>query len=270
MPKAPDIAYEVSKAWRLLTSPLRKRPVFLIPGAPKSGTSSLFDAICEHPQIARGMRKEPTSLTKYPGSEARLRMNFPFAWRSDKICGDASVEYWSHPDAPRAARDLLPDAKLVVAFRDPVERAWSDYRMFRRSGHETEDFTDIVESSVRWLTDRDAARLCASALRNSFNPLRYVRCGMYSDILEKWQRHYSPRQILVLISEEFFAKPRETLEKVWRHFELTNWKLEHVPRARVSEDREPIPPRARKLLEDFYAPLNKRLGEILTRSFPWS
>lgn len=269
MPKTPDISSELAKAWRLLTSSLRKRPAFLLPGAPKAGTSSLFDAICAHPQIARGPRKEPTSLTKYPGSEARLRMNFPFLWMPGAICGDASVEYWSHPDAPAAARDLLPEAKLIVMLRDPVERAWSDYRMFRRSGHQQEDFTVTVERAVRWLADRDAANLCASASRNSSNPLRFVRCGMYEDLLAIWREQFPGGQILVLISEEFFTDPQRETEKAWSHLGLPSAKLEQMPRARVSGEGEPVPPRAREILETFYAPMKAKLEESLGRPLPW-
>lgn len=269
MPKTPDISAELSKAWRLLTSALRKRPSFLMPGAPKAGTSSLFDAICTHPRISRGARKEPTSITKYPGSEARLRMNFPFVWSPGRICGDASVEYWSHPGAPAAARDLLPDAKLIIVLRDPVERAWSDYRMFRRSGIEQEDFVCTIERAVRWLSERDARSVCASALRNSFNPLRYVRCGMYAELLEIWRRHYTESQILVLISEDFFSNPQDETNKVWHFLGLSPVELNRVPRERISGEGEPVPPLARELLENFYAPMKTKLEEALGRSLPW-
>lgn len=270
MPKTPDISAELSKAWRLLTSPLRQEPAFLLPGAPKSGTSSLFEAICSHPQVSRGARKEPTSITKYPGSRARLRMNFPFVWRARRICGDASVEYWSHPGAPAAASDILPDAKLIVMLRDPVERAWSDYRMFRRSGMEKEDFTAVVERAARWLSEDDARCLCASALQNSFNPLRYVRCGMYTDLLEGWQQHFAGSRTLVLVSEEFFAAPEAEVRRAWAHLGLPPSSLEHAPRARISTDEEPVPLRAREILEKFYAPTKKRLAELLGRALPWS
>ncbi len=270
MPKSPDTREELVKAWRLLTAPLRKRPGFLLPGAPKAGTSSLHDALCSHPEVARGRRKEPTNLIHYPGSERRARLNFPFRWEQGAICGDASVEYWSHPDAPAAAADLLPEARLIVMLRDPVERAWSDFRMFRRAGTDPGDFTETIVRAVRWLSDGDAAPLCEAASRQSHNPLRYVRCGMYADLLETWWRDFPRDRTLVVFSEEFFAAPQAEADKAWRHLGLAPTALKQVPRERDSGESEPVPARAREVLQSFYAPLNRRLAELLGRSLPWS
>lgn len=270
MPKIPDTGQELAKAWRLLTAPLRKRPGFLLPGAPKAGTSSLHDALCSHRQVARGRRKEPTNLIHHPGSERRARLNFPFLWQAGSLCGDASVEYWAHPDAPAAAVDLMPDARLIVMLRDPVERAWSDFRMFRRAGTDTEDFTETVRRAVRWLSDVEATYLCRSTLRQSFNPLRYVRCGMYAELLEAWWRHFSPERTLVLFSKEFFSSPQAETDKAWRHLGLEPAPLPRVPRERDSGETEPVPVQARELLEQFYARHNRRLADLLGRSLPWS
>jgi len=269
MPKKPDTWEELSKAWRLLTAPLRKRPGFILPGAPKAGTSSLHDALCSHRQMARGRRKEPTNLIHHPGSERRARLNFPFRWQRGSVCGDASVEYWSHPDAPAAAADLMPDARLIVMLRDPIGRAWSDFRMFRRAGIDGEDFSETVRRAVRWLSDGEASSLCRSACRQSFNPLRYVRCGMYAELLEAWWKHFPRDRTLVLFSEEFFAAPQLETNKAWRHLGLAPADLMRVPRERDSRETEPVPVPARKLLQTFYAPLNLRLGELLGRSPPW-
>jgi hypothetical protein len=270
MPKTPDTREELAKAWRLLTSPWRKRPAFLLPGAPKAGTSSLHDALCAHPAVVRGRRKEPTNLIHHPGSERRARMNYPFVWDGRGICGDASVEYWSHPDAPAAARDLLPEARIIVLLRDPVERAWSDYRMFRRAGCDREEFTATVERAAGWLADGATGPLCEAALRHSYNPLRYVRCGMYADLLETWWRHFPREQTLVLLSEEFFAAPQAGTDRAWRHLGLEPVPLPRVPRERDSGETDPVPSRAREVLEKFYAPRNRRLAELLGRSLPWS
>jgi hypothetical protein len=270
MPKKPDINAEISKACRLLTAPLRTRPSFLMPGAPKCGSSSLFDALLLHPRVRRGPFKEPASMIRYPGSELRLRMNFPFVspfapW----ICGDASMEYWFHPDVPARAAEMMPDAKLIFIFREPVARAWSEYRMFRKSGNDPEDFTATVANAIRWLSDPSATALCRSALRQWKNPLRYVRCGMYADLLREWWRCFPREQSLVFFLEELTASPQEHLERAWKHLGLNPVTAGRIPHARDSGGGEPVPDAARGILDGFYAPLNADLSLLLGRNLPW-
>ena len=269
MPKKPDINAEISKAWRLLTAPLRTRPVFLMPGAPKCGSSSLFDALLLHPRMRRGPFKEPASLIRYPGSELRVRMHYPlanplFPW----VCGDASMEYWFHPDLPARAASMMPHAKLIFIFREPVARAWSEYRMFHKSGNDSADFTETVSNAADWLADPSAAALCRSALRQWKNPLRYVRCGMYADLLREWWRYFPREQSLVLFLEELVKSPQEHLERAWKHLGLNNVSIGKMPHARDGGS-EPVPVVASQLLGEFYRPLNASLSKLLGRDLPW-
>ena len=270
MPKKPDINAEISKACRLLTAPLRTRPSFLMPGAPKCGSSSLFDVLLLHPRIRRGPFKEPASLIRYPGSELRLRMNFPFVrpfapW----VCGDASMEYWFHPDMPARAAEMMPDAKLIFLFREPVARAWSEHRMFRKSGDDLSDFTETVTNAVRWLSDPSGTALCRSALRQWNNPLRYVRCGMYADLLREWWCHFPREQSLVLFLEELTESPQENLARSWRHLGLEPVPVKKMPHARDGGGAEPLPSEAERMLAEFYKPLNADLAGVLGRDLPW-
>jgi hypothetical protein len=268
--KKPNLQSEVSKAWRLLTAPLRTRPVFLIPGAPKCGSSSLFDALLLHPRVRRGLFKEPASLIRNPGSELRLRMNFPLVrplapW----VCGDASMEYWFHPSVPARAARMMPDARLIFIFREPVARAWSEYRMFRSSGNDDSDFTRTVSNAVKWLSDPSASDLCLSCLSLWKNPLRYVRCGMYADLLREWWRHFPREQTLVLFLEEVTASPHEQLAKAWRHLGLESVPVPSMPHSRDSGGGEAIPTEAQRILGDFYRPLDADMRVLLGRDLPW-
>lgn len=268
--KKPDLQAEASKAWRLLTAPLRTRPVFLMPGAPKCGSSSLFDALLLHPRVRRGLFKEPASLIRYPGSDLRLRMNFPLVrplvpW----VCGDASMEYWFHPSVPARAARMMPDARLIFIFREPVARAWSEYRMFRKSGNDDADFTRTVSSAVKWLSDPSARDLCLSSLRQWKNPLRFVRCGMYADLLREWWRHFPREQSLVLFLEEVTLSPQEHLAKAWQHLGLESVPVPSMPHARDSGGGEAIPAEAQRILGDFYRPLDADLRGLLGRELPW-
>jgi hypothetical protein len=179
------------------------------------------------------------------------------------------MEYWFHPDVPGYAAEMMPDAKLVFIFREPIARAWSEYRMFHKSGDDPLDFTETVENAVRWLSDPSGKELCRSALRQWNNPLRYVRCGMYADLLQDWWRHFPRDQSLVIFLKELTESPQEHLAKIWRHLGLEPVPNEKMPHARDGGGAEPVPSSAVYILSEFYKPLNTELAGLLGRNLPW-
>lgn len=264
----PDLQRELVKAWRLATAPFRRLPDFLIPGAPKCGTSSLFDLITIHPDVRRGWRKEPTNFIHYPTSSLRTRMNQPLRF-GRYLCGDGSVEYFFHPDAPANAASIVPEAKLIFLLREPVSRAWSEYRMFQRSGHEKQEFTESTRQAVDWLSQPSLKPLIESCSKNSHNPLRYVQCGMYAELLTHWERFFHRERMLVLFSEDFFAKPESVAERVYSFLGLKPHKPANFPHARDGGSGNPPPPEAVAFLKDFYRLQNQRLRDYLQSGLPW-
>lgn len=264
----PDLRAEIKKAWRLATAPLRSLPHFLIPGAPKCGTSSVYDWICAHPRVKRAVRKEPTNFIHYPGSVLRSRMHHPLAVGSF-VTGEASVEYFRHPDAPWSAASVVPGARLCFLLRDPVARAWSDYQMFRKCGREKGDFTRIVKNAITWIKDPEAGEVVKCALRQAFNPFRYVACGLYLEGLKEWLAHFPKEQMLVIFSEEFFENPQREVLKIYRHLGLEEYHAKDVGVARAGGYSEKIPEEAREMLQEFYREPNKQLAEYLGRELPW-
>lgn len=262
------IQEEVEKAWRLGTAPLRAMPSFVIVGAPKCGTSSLYDELASHPDVRRGARKEPTNFIHYPGSRFRAAMNYPF--RTGRfVVGDGSVEYFSHPDGPRNVREILPDARLIFLLRDPVRRAWSDYWMFREFGTEREEFDPVVDRAMGWLRQDGLEPLVESVERVNWNPLRYVLTGMYARSIERWLGVWPREQCLFLLSEEFSADREGVLADVQRHVGLSVQELPTLPRARQGKMGE-MGVDVEQRLREFYAPHNARLAELLGRSLPWA
>lgn len=270
MSRSPDIRAEVTKAWRLLTAPLRAMPGFVIAGAPKCGTSSLYDCITAHPDVRRGLRKEPTNFIHYPGSHFRAAMNYPvrMPWKRFMV-GDGSVEYFTHPDGPDNVREVVPNARLIFILRDPVARAWSDYQMYRRAGTDTEDFSQTVERAMRWLSDASLEPLVDAAARHAIHPARYVLCGMYARALARWFDRFRREQCLVLFTEEFAADLDGTMAKVFAHLGLPPCSAGSCTRARHGGYREEMSPQTAAALRAFYEPHNDRLREMLGRDLPW-
>jgi hypothetical protein len=262
---------EIEKAWRLATAPVRALPSFVIAGAPKCGTSTLYDTLTTLPGVRRGRRKEPTNFVHYPGSWMRSAMNYPvrFPWQRF-IVGDGSVEYFVHPEAPRNVREILPDARLIFLLRDPVSRAWSDYQMLHKAGSDDADFTASVRAAMRWLDDSSVLPLADAAACRARFPARYVLCGWYARALERWFEEFPREQCLVLISEEFFANADDGMRLVLRHVGVACECIPSLPKSRDGGYGERMPAEIERELRAFFAPRNRDLAAMLGRDLPWA
>jgi Sulfotransferase domain len=269
----PDLRKECWKAWRLLSAPARFLPDFFVPGAPKCGTSSLYDCLRLHPQFATSKRKEPTNFIHAPTSELCSRMNFPLRceqWtRGPMIAGEASVEYFTHPEAAKNISRMIPRAKLIFMLRDPLRRAWSDYKMFQKCGADKNHFSESVTSALKWLENPGDQPLIESALSQSNNPLRYVYAGAYMDNLEKWLACFPREQCLFLLSEDFFADPAAVMARVFAFLGMREFILPHVPHARDGKYSEWMDLETEMRLRAYYEPRNKKLAAFLGRELPW-
>ena len=137
-------------------------PNFLIIGAHKAGTSSLHRYLQQHPEVFLPALKEPRFFSYDPdGSDVEPS---PYAWgprlhpvrtwndyldlfapvTTQRAVGEASPCYLNHPRSPGRIRQALPDVRLIVSLRDPVDRAYSGYLMAVRDIGETRSFADTI------------------------------------------------------------------------------------------------------------------------------
>jgi hypothetical protein len=134
----------------------RLLPDFVIIGAAKAGTTSLYGWLSKHPYVAPASQKEVHyfDYNSYRGLDW-YRQHFPlereraeFASEHGRpfVTGEASPSYISHDWAPQRAARALPGAKLLVMLRNPIDRAYSQYQMSRREREEPlESFIEAVD-----------------------------------------------------------------------------------------------------------------------------
>ena len=116
------------------TSPLRLLPDFLILGAQRCGTTSLYNYLAQHPSVGPLVLEKGAHYfsTNYDKSLAWYRSHFPMKWRAAAerrhgrpfVTGEGSPYYLFHPLAAQRVAKTLPHVKLLVMLRDPVERAY--------------------------------------------------------------------------------------------------------------------------------------------------
>src|SRR5699024_1670894 len=118
-----------------------KRPNFFILGAPKCGTSSMYEWLAEHPQIYMSPVKEPnfynsdSNLTSARSKKEYLKL-FESAAASHKVIGEASIMYMYSKEAVLNIEEDLDKPKYLVLLRDPVEMAVSYYQTLLFTGVE--------------------------------------------------------------------------------------------------------------------------------------
>lgn len=254
-PEAPDSGGEKAAG---------RFPDFLIIGAQKSGTSFLYSMLSQHPHVDPAARKEINYFNDYfqsgPGWYAS---HFPAPSRGegyDTITGEASPHYLSHEDAAGRVAEAVPGARLILLLRNPVDRTYSHYQARRRRGGEVLSFEDAIEADMRLMQKGEIQR------RTS-----YLGRSIYVDQIQRWRKFFGEDQMLIIQSEDFFARTPEVLERVVAFLGLPPWKFELSStrgRNKGSYD-EPMSPGIRRRLEEYFEPHNRRLYEYLGVDFGW-
>jgi hypothetical protein len=260
--------------YRELTGPLRGLPSLLILGAQRSGSTSLFNYLVQHPDVLPPLGKEIHYFDlHYQRGLNWYRGRFPYAHRlrGGTLTLDASPYYLLHPLAPERAARLLPGAKLVALLRNPVERALSHYQHEVRGGRESRPFERAIEQEAERLSGEEE-RLRSDPTYYSFNHHRYsyVRRGRYLEQLRRWVQHFPRSQLLVLQSERLFADPVGVTATVHEFLGVRPHRLEHYkPFLHGAYDRA-MPAGVRTRLVEYFEPHNRELYDWLGKEFDWA
>ncbi len=172
-------------------------PNLVIIGAMKCGTTSLHEYLGYHPSISMSRRKEMNFFVHHQNWSKGLgwyRAHFPEA---KQVVGEASPNYTRYPvfaGVPERMHMVVPNAKLIFCVRDPIERMVSHYLHAYSLGRENR----TVEAAFR---QRDN------------NP--YLLCSRYMYQLEQYLPFYDPAQIKLVVLEELYKNPLETLRDIF-------------------------------------------------------
>lgn len=265
-------------AYRIATSPQRVLPDLIIIGAQRSGTSSLYSYLIANPAIERSHVKEVHYFdSHFQRGILWYRAHFPMARHleslaralgSKTIATEASPYYLSHPLAPHRVRGVLPQVKLVVLLRDPVDRALSHYHLSVRKGTERLSIEDAIEREPERLAG-EHERLLAVPLSNSAGHRRhgYVARGQYAEQLERWLSVFPRDQLLILNTAGLFDDPNRVLRRICEFAGVVHRPMPsyNVRPSRTYPDYSAV--RAR--LREHFAPHNERLWELIGERFEW-
>lgn len=204
----------------------RLRPSFLIVGAQRSGTTSLYRALMAHPRILPAMRKEVHYFDfQYHKGAAWYLAHFPPSsrWSREQgvLTGEASPYYFVHPLAPERACAFDPTMRIIAILRDPVLRAFSHYRHNRARGQEPLGFEEALAAEPdRLAADVDQMTVPPHCYSRSHHLYSYADRGRYACQLERWLKHFPAKQVLVIEAQALFASPTRTVAAVFAFLSL--------------------------------------------------
>jgi Sulfotransferase domain len=255
-------------------------PSFLIVGAQRSGTTSMYRALSQHDAVLKAVLHKGIHYfdIDYHRGMGWYQGHFPLRARARRVqrsVGTAPVTFESSPyymfhplAAQRIAKDL-PGVKLLVLLRDPVERAYSAHAHELARGYETERFERALELEASRLAG-EAERLIADPryLSHSHQHQAYRTRGQYIEQLERLERHFGRDRIHVVDSSAFWADPEPVFSGVLDFLGLpqcASVALErHNARPRVD-----MPDTLRKELSEHFRPYDERLVSWLGRELSW-
>jgi len=180
-------------------------------GAEKCGTTWVADRLKSHPEVCLSEPKEIHYFNKKTSYiHGRLNKNYKksFAWYKkhfshcsrDKKIGEFSTFYLYDRRAPKLIKQKFPGVKLIVCLRDPIDRAYSQYQMYKNYfKKENRKFEDVIKEEPE-----------------------YLEKGLYYKQLKHYLKYFKKSQILILFLEDIKEKPKEQIKKLYEHLELSD------------------------------------------------
>lgn len=279
-PWAKPVALSASLAVGRVTGRFRILPAFLIVGAQRCGTTSMYRTLAQHPATLKPVWHKGMHYfdTGYARGISWYRAHFALARTARRVqrsigtealAFESSPYYMFHPLAGQRIAADLPAVKLLVLLRDPVERAYSAHAHEIARGYETEPFEaalDLETSRLQGQVERmiDDPRFDSHTHQHN----AYVTRGQYIDQLERLERLVGRKRIHVVDSQDFFETPASTYRGVLAFLGLPETQSP-VFEQHNARPRSRLPEAVRARLKAHYEPYDERLARWLGTTPSW-
>jgi hypothetical protein len=202
-------------------------PSFFILGAAKSGTTSLYHGLLEHPDVYLSHPKEPFFYeAEYDQGMEYYASKYYGGWSGQKAVGDASPRNLFLPFVPERIQKTCPKAKLIISLRNPVDRAYSDWWMNVGFGIEHLSFEDAIRDNMSQLasgTDlagADGPLIWKEYLQAYFNGptlkfRTYLDMGYYEAQIRRYYDRFPSEQIKIVYYPDLKSTPNQLLKELF-------------------------------------------------------
>ncbi|ELS05437.1 tetratricopeptide repeat protein,sulfotransferase family protein [Xenococcus sp. PCC 7305] len=245
--------------WR---SPKQQAPDFLIIGAGKCGTTSLYSYLDNHPQILLPNNKEINFFSKnFTNGWDWYLSQFPTITDDPEfITGEASPSYFFRRHVPERIYQTAPNTKLIVLLRNPADRSISDYYQNKKTGKVTKTLEEVIIRGIKHSQQMTIDELSHSG-GTLFQSLYFLK-------LQRWLQIFPREQFLILKSEDFFDCPGKIMELVFQFLELPKVINNQYHKLNIGS-YPPLEEDIRQKLTEFFHIHNQKLEEYLQIKFNW-
>jgi hypothetical protein len=195
-------------------------PAFLCLGTQKGGTTALHKLLAQHPQVFLPSCKEVHYFSLHDQQPLSWYAEHYSAAQPDDRRGDITPYYLFHPRAPERIQQVLPQAKLIVLLRDPVERTLSQVFHARRHGFEPLELEAALEAEAERLEGAEARLREPGSTDYSHQKHSYVSRSRYEQQLQRYETLFPAKQLLVLRSEDLFSATEHSWHGIQAFLEL--------------------------------------------------
>jgi len=253
-----------------ITASSRVLPDFIIIGTVRSGSTSLYYNICEHPSVLPAAYDEIGFFdSNYHLGINWYRSMFPKQKEIDELKKDTGFAitgedtpfyFWKKETAERIS-DIMPNSKLIVIFRNPIDRAYSNYNLGIRKKTEKLSFEDAINEEMNFL-EKHSFRESADRRRS------YLSKGFYENQIKIWFDIFPREQIHILSTEDMQKDPEKTLLKIFKFLKIPSYSLKN-PQKQKSAEYKKMDDKTREKLLNFYKPYNEKFFQTIQERFDW-
>ena len=250
----------------------RVLPSFLIAGGQRCGTTSLYLALAAHPAVLKAVLHKGVHYfdVDYHRGIDWYRGHFPLRSTARRVTDrfgvqaqafESSPYYMYHPLAAERIAAALPDVRIIVLVRDPVERAYSQYVHEVARGFETERDFGVALAREKGRLAGQERRLCDDPGYHSHAHQHhaYVERGQYVEHLTRLAAVFGRQRIHVVESELFFTTPEPVYDSILTFLGLPDFGYPRFARHNARA-RGPMPDDVRRRLTEHFVPYTERLA----------
>lgn len=238
------------------------KPSFFIVGAPKCGTTALYEYLRPHPHIFMPEIKEPhffaTDLGTYPRIKtlADYLDLFSAATSAHQQLGEASVYYLRSSVAIPGIREFNPEAKLIAMFRNPVDMVYSLHSQLLHVSEET-----VVDFETAWrLQERRARGLDLPARIRSPLLVQYFQIGQFGTQVQRMLSCFPREQVKLILYDDFATSPQRIYQEVIAFLEVPQDGRTEFPR--INENKAARLPWLRRFYRKPPSPLRAAVRSL--------
>lgn len=190
---------------------MKTKLTFFLVGAPKAGTTSIYEYLRLHPEVYVPNIKEPNYFVDVgqncPTADHIVRENDYWALfdkvTTEKAIGECSVSYMHSPDAAMRIRSEIGEAKIVMILRHPIERAFSHWLMDMREGLQKKEFLEAVYEDM--LCERKG--FCYSHM--------YIDCSLYSEAIKNYRQVFGEHNVKIVVYDDLKINLNAVVKEVF-------------------------------------------------------